>query len=108
MSQHVDSAQASGCRTKADARALNPDASRTAKPDRAAEERRTRTLQMLKETQSLRYALVVDPEAIREAVIVAMAIRTAQGEVATCELRIPRDKYDPFVFLEALERDTRH
>jgi len=108
MSQHADFAQAPGFRPRGDAHALNAQASPAAKADHAAQKRRTRTLQRLNEARNQRYAIVGDPEATEEAVIVAMAIRMAQGKAVTHELRIPRDKYDPFVFVEALERDARH
>ena len=41
-----------------------------------------------------------DTEADPEAVLLTLAIR---GQ-ATCELRIPRDRYDPFLLLDLIER----
>ena len=67
-------------------------------PDPAMEARRQRVLAMLAANPSARYALVTDAEA--DPVILALAIRGR----ATCELYIPRDKYDPFLLLELIER----
>jgi hypothetical protein len=68
--------------------------------DPAAEARRQRVLAMLAERPGARYAVLTDTEADPEAVILALAIR----DVATCELRIPRAKYDPFLLLDLIER----
>lgn len=59
---------------------------------------------MLAERPGIRYAVVTDADANPEAVILALAIRG----VGTCELRIPRQKWDPFLFLEAVERHSVH
>jgi hypothetical protein len=69
-------------------------------PDAAAEARRQRVLARLAERPGIRYAVLTDTEADPEAVILALAIRG----IATCELRIPREKYDPFLLLELIER----
>lgn len=69
-------------------------------PDPAAEARRQRVLAMLAERPGIRYAVLTDTEADSEAAILALAIRG----VGTCELRIPREKYDPFLLLELIER----
>ena len=73
-------------------------------PDPAMEARRRRVLAMLAERPGIRYAVVTNTEADANAVIVALAIRG----VASCELRIPRSKWDPFLFLEAVERHSVH
>jgi len=79
----------------------NPQNSATdALPDPAAAARRLRVLAILTERPGTRYAALTDTEADPEAVILALAIR----DVATCELRIPRQKYDPFLLLELIER----
>lgn len=68
-------------------------------PDPAMEARSLRVLAMLAERPGIKYAVVVDnPNA--DPVIVALGIR---GQ-ATCELRIPREKYDPFLLLDLIER----
>ena len=67
-------------------------------PDPAMEARRQRVLELLAANPSARYALATDAEA--DPVILALAIR---GQ-ATCELRIPRDKYDGFLLLKLIER----
>ena len=69
-------------------------------PDPAAEARRQRVLQMLTEHPACRYAVITDTEADPEAVLLTLAIRGR----ATCELRIPRDKYDPFLLLDLIKR----
>ncbi len=68
--------------------------------DPAAEARRQRVLELLAANPSARYALVTDTEGDPEAVILVLAIRGR----ATCELRIPRAKYDPFLLLALIER----
>lgn len=73
-------------------------------PDPAMETRRQRVLAMLTERPGIRYAVVTDTDADPTAVIVTLGIR---GQ-ATCELRIPRSKWDPFLFLEAVEQHSVH
>ena len=88
--------------------AENDDTARkaTSEPlsDPGAETRRRRVLAMLAERPGIRCAVVTDTEADPNAVIIALAIRG----VGTCELRIPRQKWDPFLFLEAVERHSVH
>ncbi len=68
-------------------------------PDPAMEARRQRVLAVLAERPGIKYAVLVDsPDA--DPVIVALGIR---GH-ATCELRIPREKFDPFLLLDLIER----
>ena len=69
-------------------------------PDPAMEVRRRHVLAMLAERPDIRYAVLTDTQSDPEAVILALAIRGR----ATCELRIPRGKYDPFLLLELIER----
>jgi hypothetical protein len=69
-------------------------------PSPAAETRRLRVLAMLAERPSIRYAVLTDTQADPEVVIVTLAIRN----VGTCELRIPRQKYDGVLLLELVER----
>ena len=68
--------------------------------DPAAKGRRERVSAMLQEHPGARYAVLVDDDADPEAAIVTLAIR----DLATCELRIPRGKWDGVLFLELLER----
>jgi hypothetical protein len=74
--------------------------------DPAAEARRQCVLAMLADQPGVRYAVLMDTEADHEAVILALAIRRAlpDGGTVTCELTIPRAKYDPFLLLQLIER----
>lgn len=69
-------------------------------PDPAAEARRQRVLAMLAKRPGVRYAVLTDTEADPEAVILALAIRGR----ATCEFRIPRDRYDAFLLFDLIEK----
>jgi hypothetical protein len=69
-------------------------------PDPAAELRRQRVIAMLVEKPSVRYAVLVEEGVDPDAVILTLAIRG----VATCELRIPRQKYDPYLLLQLIEQ----
>lgn len=69
-------------------------------PDPSAEARRQRVLAMLDENPAARYAVLTHDTGDAEAVILTLAIRGR----ATCELRIPRDRYDPFLLLDLIER----
>ncbi|MBI4191556.1 MAG: hypothetical protein HY525_13585 [Betaproteobacteria bacterium] len=71
-------------------------------PDPAVECRRQRVLEMLAQRPGTRYAAVTDIEAEPDAVILALAIRG----VGTCELRIPREKYDGVLLLDLIERHS--
>ncbi|MEK6212230.1 MAG: hypothetical protein AABM64_18040 [Pseudomonadota bacterium] len=55
---------------------------------------------MLAERPAIRYAVLTDDRADPEAVILALAIRGR----ATCELRIPRNRYDPFLMLDIIDK----
>ena len=76
------------------------DAENDALPDPAAEWRRQKVLRMLVEKPGPRYAVFTDTDADLESVIVVLAIRNR----ATCELRIPREKYDGVRLLDLIER----
>ena len=77
-----------------------------ASTDPATEARRQRVLAMLADRQRVRYAVLTDTGADPDAVILALAIRGAMpdGGTVTCELRIPREKYDPFLLLDLIQR----
>ena len=66
----------------------------------AAEARRQRVIAMLADNPGIQYAMITDTDADPEAVILALAIRGR----ASCELRIPRAKFDPFLLLHLIER----
>ncbi len=71
-------------------------------PDPAAEARRQRVLAMLAERPGIRYAVLTDSQADQEAVLLTLAIRG----VGTCELAIPRAKYDGVLLLDLIERHS--
>ena len=71
-------------------------------PDVAAEARRQRVLVMLRERPTVRYAVMTGTESDPDAVIVALAIRGR----ATCELLIPRDRYDGVLLLDLIDRHS--
>lgn len=82
-------------------RAAN-DGAYEALPDAAAEARRQRVLAMLRDSPTVRYAVVTDTDSDPDAVIVTLAIRGR----ATCELLIPRDRYDGALLLDLIERHS--
>jgi hypothetical protein len=69
-------------------------------PDAAAERRRQRVLAMLTANPSLRIAVVCDGAG--DPVPVAIAIR----DKATCEVLIPRDRYDGALLLDLIDRHS--
>lgn len=68
--------------------------------DPAVEARRQRVLGMLGAHPEARYSVLTDSESDPEAVILALAIRGR----ATCELHVPRDKYDGLLLLDLIGR----
>jgi hypothetical protein len=72
-------------------------------PDGAGEARRERVLALLRDSPSARYAVVTDTDSDPDAVIVALAIRGR----ASCELLVPREKWDGVLFIDLLEKHCR-
>jgi len=67
----------------------------------AVEKRRKQILQMMAEDDKCKkYYWLTDTEADPRFVILALAIR----DVGTCELNIPRAKYDPFLLVKTLDQ----
>jgi hypothetical protein len=64
------------------------------------EQRREKVLRMLEESPGIQRAFVTDTMSDRDNVILTLAIRGA----GTCELEIPKRKYDPFLLLAIIER----
>ncbi len=64
------------------------------------EQRRKKVLKMLEERTEIQRAFVADTETDPGNVILSMAIRNA----GTCELLIPKHKYDPFAVLEIIQK----
>jgi len=69
-------------------------------PDFKAEARRQKVLAMLAAHPEARYAALTDMQADPGGVLLTLAIRG----VATCELHIPREKYDGVLLLDLIER----
>jgi hypothetical protein len=84
-----------GAKTQRD---QQPETDPQALADPAQERRRLTALEMLRRHPEITRAVVVDGDA--DPVRVALAIRN----VGTCELLIPRDRWDPFRFLELLDK----
>ena len=72
--------------------------------DPAMERRRERVLAVLREHPERHRHVIFDPDAEPGVVIATVAVRMAQGGIATGELRIPADRYDPFLILAMLQR----
>ena len=71
--------------------------------DRGRELRRQRALAKLKAEPDKQRVAIFDPDFDRDFVLCTLAIR----DVGTCELRIPRDRYDPWLVLEAMGRSEQ-
>lgn len=67
--------------------------------DAESEDRRKKVLKMLEDRPEIQRAFVTDTESDRHNVILTLGIRNA----GTCELLIPKHKYDPFVMLEIIQ-----
>lgn len=78
----------------------NSQEAETVAPDPAAEDRRQRVLAMLRERPTVRYAVVTDTDSDPDAVIVALAVRGR----ATCEILVPRAKWDGMLFIDLLDK----
>jgi hypothetical protein len=70
--------------------------------DLAADTRRQQALSMLAANPDITHAIVSHTEIETDSVIVTLAIR----DKATCELRIPKAKYDAFAVLRVIEQHT--
>ncbi len=57
---------------------------------------------MLAANPGITYAFIDDSEIESDAVIITLAIR----DKATCELRIPKDRYDGLAILQMIEQQT--
>ena len=68
--------------------------------DRGRELRRQRVLAKLKAEPDKQRVAIFDPNFDRDFVLCTLAIR----DVGTCELRIPRNLYDPWLILDAMAR----
>ena len=66
------------------------------------EERRAKVLTMLAENPKTRRAFITDMDSKPDSVILTIAIR----DVATFEMQISRDKYDPFMLLKLIEKGS--
>jgi hypothetical protein len=68
-------------------------------PDPAMEARRQRVLAMLAQNPRIKRAIITDTEADPDNVIVTIGIRDG----ATCDLAIPKTRYDAFLLLKVIE-----
>ncbi len=68
--------------------------------DSKMEARRQRVLAMLETSPGIKYAFIDNMDSDPDPVLLTLAIR---GK-ATCELRIPRDKYEPFLLMTLIDR----
>ncbi len=74
------------------------------KPVLKAELRRAAVLKMMAEDdQPRKYYWVTDDKAHPEFVFLTLAIR----DIGTCEMSMPKEKYDPFLLMEILDTQTR-
>lgn len=80
-------------------RAAN-DGAYKALSDPASEARRQKVLALLRDSPGITYAVVTDTQSDPDAVIVALAIRGR----ATCELLVPREKWDGLLLLDLIKR----
>lgn len=62
--------------------------------------RQAKACQMLKDDPGLRRAVLADTTSDPEHVLITVAIR----DVGVGDLLVPRSKYDPWLFIEAIER----
>lgn len=88
------------CRTNQNARAYYLQ---RAAAEPTATEARQKVIAMLKAKPDLRYALATD-DATADPVCLVLGIRSVAGELIICELRIPRDRYNPFQLIDLLEK----
>lgn len=69
--------------------------------DRQREARRQKVISMLKAAPDTQRAIYVDTDSDPQNVILAVAVRACQQ---TCEMLIPKAKYDPWKLLELIEQ----
>ncbi len=69
----------------------------------AAEVRRQKVIAMLDVAPETKRAIVVDDASDPDNIILTVAVRACQQ---TCEMRIPRAKYDPWLLLQLIERHS--
>lgn len=72
------------------------------KPAILRELRRRQALRLLAENPEKNRAYIVDPDSDPDRILVLLALRG----VGSCDLEIPRDRWDPFLFMKFLE--SRH
>ncbi len=69
-------------------------------------DRRQRVLQMMAEDPTRPRAWYVDSESDPHYIVLAFAKMIPElGEIYTCELTIAREKWDPFLFLELVDKE---
>jgi len=88
---------------KVEAREPTPDRAADTLPDPVAEARRQRALAMLRASPGVKYGFIVD-EPDTDPVVLTLAVRGVlpDGSTVTCELLIPRDRYDAAQLLDLI------
>lgn len=83
-----------------------PDDGRLGSP--ALESRRRRVTALLKVHPGARYAVVVDEEdpAYPGCVVLAVGLRGDAGVIHTCDLIVPRERYDGFAIIDLIDRHS--
>jgi len=69
-------------------------------PNPGSDVRRRRVFEMLANNPAARYAVLAHDDHDSDAVLLTLAIR----DRVTCELRIPKNRYDPILLLDLIER----
>ena len=68
--------------------------------DKQRETRRQKVIAMLAQNPDTKRAIYTDTDSDPDNIILTIALRNA----AMCEMLIPKEKYDPFLFLKLIER----
>ncbi len=73
------------------------------KAETLRENRRQKVIAMLNAAPEMKRAIIVDDASDPDNIILTVAVRACQQ---TCEMRIPRAKYDPWLLLQLIERHS--
>lgn len=84
-----------------DSKTPKPETLQDRQREARAEWRRQKAIAMLEKSPDTKRAIYTDTDSDPHNVILAIAVRACQQ---TCEMLIPKDKYDPWRLLELIER----